>query len=134
MVAIVYQTMSQQTQKFVDKIEGYDKINLEDNPNVTMNQPYILVVPSYEQNVLPFVFDIFDEFLEVGDNLEYCHGIFATGNRNFGELFATTGHELSEDFDIPVLHELEFQGSETDVEKLEEELKIANNHTKTNKT
>ena len=63
-----------------------------------------------------------EEFLEWADNAKLCKGFFGGGNRNFAQLFCVTVKELSAEFDIPVLHGFEFQGSAYDVAKLTEEL------------
>ena len=124
MVAIVYYTVSKQTQRFVNKIEDkYTKIELTNqNPFIEMVEPFICIIPSYEQNVLPDVYDSFDDLLSTGDNAELCQGIFASGNRNFAQLFGVTAHEISDKYNIEVLHYFEFQGSDLDVNKIEKEL------------
>ena len=49
-------------------------------------------------------------------------GLFGVGNRNFAELFCVTAKTLSKEYEIPLLHTFEFQGSPLDVKKMEEEL------------
>ena len=59
----------------------------------------------------------------------YCKGLFGGGNRNFAELFCVTAKTLSEEYDIPMLHAFEFQGTPLDIKKMEEELlKIEHNN------
>lgn len=123
MAKIVYYSETNQTKKFVHKIKEYDSVRITPRDyEIEMDEPYILVMPSYEPNVHPIVIDTAEDFLEVGDNEELCKGLFGGGNRNFAELFGVTARTLSEEYGIPILHEFEFQGSEYDVNKLEEEL------------
>lgn len=124
MASVVYCTVSRQTKRFINKVnDKHHKIELDmNNPFIEMTEPFICVIPSYEQNVLPEVFDGFDDFLGTASNAELCQGIFASGNRNFANLFGVTANEISEEYDIPVMHYFEFQGSEYDVDKIEREL------------
>lgn len=124
MASVVYCTVSRQTKRFINKVnDKHHKIELDmNNPFIEMTEPFICVIPSYEQNVLPEVFDGFDDFLSTASNAELCQGIFASGNRNFANLFGVTANEVSEEYVIPVLHYFEFQGSEYDVDKIEREL------------
>lgn len=120
---LVYMSLTGQTRKFVKK-SGFESIELEPtNPFITVEEPYILVVPTYEVDVT----EIINDFLETGDNVSLCKGIFGGGNRNFAELFCFTADDLSKEYGIPVLHRFEFQGSKNDIEKLRKEVdKFAN--------
>lgn len=126
MTGLVYYTVSNKTRKFVDRVsDKYFKIELaSENPFIKMEGPFLCVIPSYEQNVLPDVYDSFEDFLSTGDNKKFCKGIFAAGNRNFAQLFGITAKELSDKFDIDILHYFEFQGSDYDLEVIERELGI----------
>jgi len=123
MAKIVYYSQTGQTRKFVEKISHTEKIEISPNHfEIEMSEPFILVMPSYETNVHPIVIDTAADFLETADNISYCKGLFGGGNRNFAELFCITAKTLSKEYDLPMLHAFEFQGSPLDVKKLEEEL------------
>ena len=123
MTKTVFYSQTGQTKKFVNKIEGYEKIEITpDHFEIEMTESFILVMPSYETNVHPIVIDTAADFLETANNINYCKGLFGGGNRNFGELFCITAKTLSEEYEIPMLHAFEFQGSPLDVKKMEEEL------------
>jgi protein involved in ribonucleotide reduction len=130
MAKIVYYSQTGQTRKFVEKIKNIESLEITpDNFEFEMAEAFILVMPSYETNVHPIVIDTAADFLETADNLSYCKGLFGCGNRNFAELFCITARTLAEEYDIPLLHTLEFQGSPLDVQKMEEELlQIDHNH------
>lgn len=129
MAKIVFFSQTGQTKKFVEKITSYEKIEIDPmNFGIEMNEPFILVAPSYESNVHPIVIDTLADFLETADNLTFCQGLFGGGNRNFAELFCITARTLGKEYDLPVLHEFEFQGSTFDVEKLKEELDAIDNN------
>lgn len=123
MTQIVYYSQTGQTKKFVNKIEDYEKIEITpDYFEIEMTESFILVMPSYETNVHPIVIDTAADFLETANNTDYCKGLFGGGNRNFAELFCITAKTLSEEYEIPILHLFEFQGSPLDAKKMEEEL------------
>jgi len=130
MAKIVYFSQTGQTRKFVEKINNIEKIEITPNNfEIEMTEPFILVMPSYETNVHPIVIDTAADFLETADNIAYCKGLFGGGNRNFAELFCVTAKTLSEEYDIPMLHAFEFQGTPLDIKKMEEELlKIEHNN------
>ncbi len=123
MASVVYYSLTGQTRRFVNKLDGVEKYELSaDKEAIAMSDPFIMVIPSYESHVYGDVIETAEEFLEYGDNAKLCKGLFGGGNRNFAQLFGITAKELSEEFDIPFLHGFEFQGSAYDVEKLTEEL------------
>lgn len=126
MAKIVYFSVTGQTKLFVEKLPHFDAIQIDPiNPFIEVNEPYILVVPTYVEEVTDPIID----FLETSQNLAYCAGIFAGGNRNFGELFCFTAYDLKDTYQLPVLHEFEFQGSKKDVLLLEKELNKLKNQT-----
>ena len=125
---LVYYTKTGNTNRFVDKIHGYESIELSPiDPFITLNEPYILVIPSYEPNVLPEIYETLDEFLEHGDNYELCAGTFSGGNLNFNDKFGVTAKWVEEKYDIPIIRMFEFQGGDRDVAELEKQLTILSN-------
>ncbi|GAA4064165.1 class Ib ribonucleoside-diphosphate reductase assembly flavoprotein NrdI [Amphibacillus indicireducens] len=123
MAKIVFFSQTGQTRKFVEKVKQYESIEITpSNFEIEMSEPFILVMPSYEANVHPIVIDTAADFLETSDNIAYCKGLFGGGNLNFAQLFCITAKTLAKDYNIPLLHEFEFQGTPLDVKKLEEEL------------
>ncbi|MCI6735154.1 MAG: class Ib ribonucleoside-diphosphate reductase assembly flavoprotein NrdI [Aerococcus urinaeequi] len=129
MASIVYYSLTGQTRRFINKVQGFDTYEISSAvAPVTMTEPFIMVIPSYESHVYGDVIETAEEFLEWADNAKLCKGFFGGGNRNFAQLFCVTVKELSAEFDIPVLHGFEFQGSAYDVAKLTEELEKIDRH------
>lgn len=125
MAKIVYYSQTGQTRKYVHKVKQYQAIEITpSNFEIEMNEPFILVMPSYEPNIHPIVTDTAAEFLETKCNLTLCKGLFGVGNRNFANLFCITAKVIAKEYNLPLLHQLEFQGTASDVTKLEEELKL----------
>ena len=123
MAGVVYYSVSSKTRRFVSRIsDKHNVIELGYDPFIQMTEPFICVVPSYEQHVFPDVYDSFEDFFMTGNNVSLCKGLFAAGNRNFAELFGVTANELRDEFGLDILHYFEFQGSDYDLEKIEKEL------------
>lgn len=51
-------------------------------------------------------------------HLGRIQGVAASGNRNWGSLFAAAADRLAEQYGLPVLHKFELSGSPKDVEKI----------------
>ena len=47
-----------------------------------------------------------------------CVGTFVSGNRNFGSLFARAGHEIEQQFGIPLLYAVDLRGFPSDYEAM----------------
>lgn len=114
------------TRRFVSKFDYPNLEITESNCFTEVDQEFIMVVPSYEIEVT----DIMNDFIETGHNLDHCQGVIGGGNRNFNDLFCFTAKDLALDYDIPLLHEFEFMGSENDVTKVKEIVNsLENTHT-----
>lgn len=111
---VVFFSLTGQTRKFVKKTSLESTEIKQTNPYITMNEEFILVCPSYDKEAS----DIMEDFLETGSNQELCRGVVGCGNRNFAKLFCFTARDLAVDYDLPYLHELEFQGSQHDVDSV----------------
>lgn len=115
---LVYMSLSGQTRKFVKKT-GMPVLEINaTNPFVTVDEDYLMIVPTYDIQVT----DIMNDFIEHEDNLKYCKGVLGGGNRNFAELYCFTAKDISEKYNVPVIHMFEFQGSKNDLQKLREEV------------
>ncbi|MDO1605794.1 class Ib ribonucleoside-diphosphate reductase assembly flavoprotein NrdI [Lactobacillus sp. YT155] len=110
---IAYYTVTGQTRRFIKKtgLEAYE-INDAD-PFYEMGRPFILVVPSYDDDMMDPVID----FLGYKSNRKNIVGVVGSGNRNFNELFNHTGKDIAKGLNIPVLYEYEFNGTDRDVEE-----------------
>lgn len=89
------------------------------DPFIEINEPFIIVTPTYDGEVK----ELLNDFLETGKNASHFKGIAGGGNLNFGQLFIFTAKELAEAYDVPLLHQFEFQGTEEDVIKLKKAVK-----------
>ena len=75
--------------------------------------PYVLACPTYDQPRGGFTPRQVQQFLE-----EHAHlmvGVLGLGNRNFGEKYCQAAHDISKQFDVPVLWRIEIMGSQEDL-------------------
>ena len=91
---IVYISIKRDTRKFANKLINDSKLEaLEldmNNETTEMTKEFLFIVPSYQENVFPDLYDLSQNFLETGNNIELCKGIIGTGNLNFAELYCVT--------------------------------------------
>ncbi|WP_261379608.1 class Ib ribonucleoside-diphosphate reductase assembly flavoprotein NrdI [Streptococcus sp. sy004] len=112
MMQLVFYSLTGQCQRFVKKL-GLEQVALEltsTTPYPTFDTPFILLVPSYDQGDV----EVVDEFL--ADNYLHCKGVIGSGNRNFGPDFCKTARRYAQTYQLPLLYEFEFNGTEQDVE------------------
>lgn len=115
---VVFLSVTGQTRKFVAKLNMPSMELSPLNASSSINEPFIMVVPSYEREATDMAF----EFIEFGDNRNWLKGVVGGGNRNFAELFGFTAIDISRDYHVPLLHLFEFQGSDNDVTILKEKV------------
>ena len=122
---IVFFSITGQTRRFINKI-GHPSFEIDPtNPFVELNEPYILVVPTYEIGLTESV----NDFIEYKSHRENILGVVGGGNRNFAQLFIFTAKDIATDYKVPLLYEFEFNGTEEDVlnmKKVVDEIDIKN--------
>lgn len=119
MGVIVFMSLIGNTRKLVDKLDVFSiELNLDNCLTVIADKPFILIAPTYAEEST----DLLRDFLDYEQNHHYCRGIIGSGNRNFAHLFCYTAKELSREYNLPLLHQLEFQGSAFDLKRIKEEL------------
>lgn len=115
---LVYMSVTGNVRNFVERT-GFDSIELDtSNPFIEVNEPYVVVVPSYVGHITDDVID----FVEYKDNIDYLVGFAASGNLNFDDLYCINGKELSEEFNKPLIFTFEYSGTDKDIEKFKEEI------------
>ena len=116
---VVYLSLTGQTRKFVKKL-GMDALEITlNNAFQEIYEPFIVIVPTYEKEATDVILD----FLETGNNKAYFKGVCGGGNRNFNTLFCFTAKDIAEEYNVPLLHCFEFQGSEYDVNYVKEKVR-----------
>ena len=87
-----------------------DTVELDEYDGVS---PYVLACPTYDQPRGGFTPKPVQKFLE-----EHAHlmvGVLGVGNRSFGDKFCMAAHDISKQFNVPVLWRIEIMGSQEDL-------------------
>ena len=98
----------------------------EDLSSVQVDDPFILIVPTYSdctgKGAVP---DAVERFLDTLPEPSLLKGVVSSGHRNFGSTYAMSGRVISVQYDVPWLTTFELRGAPSDarrVLKLIEEL------------
>lgn len=107
-----FSSKTKNTENFVKKLP-FNSLEIKKGQVATC--PFILVVATYAnyQGKHPIPPQVI-EFIK--KNNQFMRGVVAGGNRNFGKLFGLSGHIISRNCNIPLLHKIELRGTEEDIE------------------
>ncbi len=114
---LVYMSLTGQTRRFVNKL-SVDSLEVKKNDYVKLNEPFMVIIPTYAYEVTSIV----DEFLDFEENYKFLKGVCGSGNRNFNELFCFSAKDMAKKYNVPLIHCFEFQGSQIDVEIINNEV------------
>lgn len=109
---LVYFSVTGQTRRFIKKVDlpAYEIDPM--NPYHELNEPYLLVVPTYDVDVT----EVVNDFIEYKSNQQNLVAVAGGGNRNFADLFIFTAKDIARDYNIPLVFSFEFNGTPEDVE------------------
>ncbi|AII75202.1 Ribonucleotide-diphosphate reductase, gamma subunit [Bifidobacterium coryneforme] len=123
---VYFSSASQNTARFIANChledEGIDVFRIPlrpKDPELKVNQPYILVVPTYgggsaKKAVMPQI----KRFLNDPQNRACIRGVIASGNTNFGDAFCMAGDIISRKCQVPFLYYFELMGTKEDEDKV----------------
>ncbi|MGM0218352.1 class Ib ribonucleoside-diphosphate reductase assembly flavoprotein NrdI [Enterococcus sp. AZ126] len=109
---IVYFTVTGQTRRFIKKLDLAAYEIEPANPFFEINEPFVLVVPTYDKEIT----EVVNDFLDFKSNRVNLQGVAGGGNLNFAELFVYTAKDIARDYNVPMLFAFEFSGTNEDVE------------------
>ena len=107
---IVYWSSNSGGTRRVAEALNTDTVELADYDGAS---PYVLLTPTYDQPRGGFTPKPVQQFLE-----EHAHlmvGVLGVGNRSFGDKFCMGAHDISKQFNVPVLWRIEIMGSQEDL-------------------
>lgn len=122
---LVYFSVTGQTRRFIKNWICL-LMNLSQRILFEINEPFILVIPTYDAEIT----EVVNDFLDYKSNQELLVGVAGGGNRNFAELFVYTAKDIARDYHVPLLYSFEFSGTDEDVEtfkKVVEEIESKRN-------
>jgi protein involved in ribonucleotide reduction len=119
MRALVYfSSSSENTQRFIERLGmSAVRIPLNERERIRVDEPYILVVPSYGGGTAGAVPRQVIALLNDQHNRALIRGVIASGNRNFGEAYGRAGDVISQKCGVPYLYRLELMGTQ-DIENV----------------
>lgn len=111
---LVFFSLTGQTRRFIKKLDLSTPAHEIDpnNPFHELNEPYILIVPTYDAEVT----EVVNDFIEYKSNQDNLLAVAGGGNRNFADLFIFTAKDIAKDYDVPLVFSFEFNGTPEDVE------------------
>lgn len=125
---VYFSNYSGNTKKFVEKLNGDSfriPINTSRDSVPVYDSEYVLCVPTYgggeERTAIPRQVRY---FLNVKENRKLLRGVIGFGNTNFGEHFCKAADLISAKTGVPVIAKVEIFGTNADVEKVIERLRL----------
>ncbi|MGX7420633.1 class Ib ribonucleoside-diphosphate reductase assembly flavoprotein NrdI [Carnobacterium gallinarum] len=115
---VVYFSLTGQTRRFVNKLNLDSYEVTETNPFYRIEEDFVVVAPTYDIEVT----ELMNDFIEYSDNLSHLKGVAGGGNRNFADLFVFTARDLAKKYNVPMLIEFEFSGTDLDVSHFKKEV------------
>jgi protein involved in ribonucleotide reduction len=129
---VYFSNYSGNTKRFVEKLtdgtNNATRIPIDPRPGrsrFVADRDYVLFVPTYgggsERSAIPRQVR---EFLNVPENRDRLRGVVGFGNTNFGEHFCKAADLISRKTGVPVIAKVEIFGTNDDVMKVKERLKL----------
>ncbi|NOI57983.1 class Ib ribonucleoside-diphosphate reductase assembly flavoprotein NrdI [Vibrio coralliilyticus] len=122
---VYYSSASGNTQRFIEQL-SLPAIRLPIDAEQALpeiSQPFVLICPTYAdghgKGAVP---KSVIKALNQPQNRALLKGVIASGNRNFGELFAHAGSVIANKCQVPVLYRFELSGTQSDVDAVRQGL------------
>jgi protein involved in ribonucleotide reduction len=107
-MVIVYSSMTGNVKRFVNKVK-LPSIQIQDGLKV--EEPFVLITYTTGFGNIP---ENVEKFLE--KNNKHLKGVSASGNRNWGNLYAASADKIANIYKVPVLSKFELAGTNRDVQ------------------
>lgn len=89
-----------------------DSIELDyNNPLSEVNEEYILITPSYDDEIT----DVVSEFIDYKNNINYLIGFVGSGNKNWEKSYVYNAKDLSKKYNKPLIFDFEISGTDNDI-------------------
>lgn len=112
---IVYDSLTGNVKRFMNKLRGYETKKI--TPNLIVNEAYILVTYTIGFGETP---ELTQDFLEW--NHKHLIGVATSGNRIWGNNFTKSAITISKQYDVPIIHRFELSGTDKDVKIFTQEV------------
>ena len=121
-LVVFYSSASGNTKRFINKL-GIPALQLAKDEQLQpteVDAPFILICPTYAdgsgRGAVP---KSVIHFLNRAKNRQLMLGVIGSGNRNFGDLFASAGDVIAEKCGVPLLYRFELAGTLNDVQNVQ---------------
>ena len=119
MLIVYFSGKSENTHRFVEKLNLKDKKRIPLVDEIIVSEPFILIFPSYGGGeVKGSVPKQVIKFLNNDQNRSNIVGVIGSGNTNFGSMYCYGAKVVAEKCGVPLLYKFELLGSQKDVEKI----------------
>jgi len=115
---VVYDSRTGNVQRFVDRFQRQATAPirfLRIQPSLVVHEPYILLTYTTGFGAVP---ESVEQFLKRCSS--FLIGVAASGNRNWGYMFAKSADIISSQYHVPIVHKFELSGTNTDIKIFEE--------------
>ncbi|MGM9987389.1 MAG: class Ib ribonucleoside-diphosphate reductase assembly flavoprotein NrdI [Bacillaceae bacterium] len=109
---VVYDSLTGNVKRFVNKLK-MDTVKIDEN--LELEQEFVLITYTTGFGNVP---ERVDTFLKKNHSL--LKGVSASGNRNWGDLFAGSADKIASTYNVPIISKFELAGTTKDVQAFKE--------------
>lgn len=114
---IVYASRTGNVESFVSRLKGYDTLKIE-LADEKVNEDYVLITYTDGYGDAPVEVISF-----IDNNKEFLKGVISSGDSAYGEAFTKSADFIAENYNVPILHRFENDGTDEDLKIVEEKIK-----------
>lgn len=114
---IVYDTLLGKTKKCAVKLAELGGLHVRSVADGPVSEPFLLVTYTIGFGNVP---ESTTAFLE--QSAPHMIGVASGGNRAWGENFAKAGVTISREYNVPLVHQFELEGTPSDLDTMRERL------------
>lgn len=115
-IRILYDTMTKNVERFTKKLNLPVTQIQED---MVVEEDFVLITYTTGFGNVP---EKVEKFLE--KNATRLKGVSASGNRNWGDMFAASADKISRKYNVPIVSKFELSGTSNDVETFKERIQL----------
>ncbi|MGL4662362.1 MAG: class Ib ribonucleoside-diphosphate reductase assembly flavoprotein NrdI [Culicoidibacterales bacterium] len=108
---IVYYSQTGNVKRFVDRLKWQDDVLAIDAIDGCLEEDFIIVTGTTNFGETPAIVDTF-----LQQNKIYLKAVAASGNRNWGDLFAKAADNIANEYNVPILVKFELSGFNRDID------------------